>query len=859
MTDWYNLAWNDVVNLMQSNSKRGLLQEEVVLNREKYGVNKIIGIQRKVLIKSMIKQVIQPWTICILINTILYFILHIYFAALVYLFFLLISIWMILIEKYTEQKDLKTLEKFSSGDCTVIRNGVLVTIKNEELVVGDIVVYKKGNIIPADLRIMDCEDLNVKEDAVTGDNNTIEKYSSRLLEYDLSLSEMRNILFKSSVVNHGSGEGIVVAVGMNTEIGKIMERLVAIEEQENVFSKGIQGIINIMASIGLGGAIIIVLNQVLKHKNIFNTYPYVTDLLSTLLPYSIAMSLIAINLITKVKFKGKGIFFKDLSKIQMAASVDVLITEKEGAFTEKSSTVKSVYDTNTVQYVENEFIRNDNMYRIIEIAVLCNDWNGDNDAGESSEVALRRFGQQVSSNETDLDVKYKRILKMPYDKEKRIKTTVNKVDKNYRAYVKGAVDALLEECTHLMKNGIERDITPEDIEEIKAADIEMSNEGLYVIGAAYRNFNYRPSLNENIESNLIFVGLIGINNPIKEEVNMYIKNSRLMSVKPVLCTEDSKITAIATGKRLGLLNVGDVVMSGIEMDYMKEGELERNIEKISIFSRILSAHKIKIVKAYKDINYNVALTANKLTDLPALKIANLSISHGENCSSILKKLSDIYLEKFDFRDLIDSVYDSKSIINCIIYIIEFLSVSSLSQFLFCVLSMILYGRIYLAPIEIIWLNIFNAFVLAMGLFSVRKTLNNNIDEKKFVDKGIWNKRGKNIVSNSIILALLCCIVPNLTSSGSIYVKNMEIFTIFCAAQVIFVVRFKFIKNIIFDCLMGLFILANYLITNTTIGRNFIGLKAMGIFDTIITLAIIFVLIIILTIKYVLFKEEPIMP
>jgi magnesium-transporting ATPase (P-type) len=854
MTDWYNLAWNDVVNLMQSNSKRGLLEEEVLINREKYGVNKIVGIERKTLIKSMLKQLVQPWIICILINTIVYFILHIYFPAVIYMAFLLISICTVLMEKYTEQKDLKTLQKFNAGDCSVIRNGRLVTIKNEDLVVGDIVVYKKENIIPADLRIMDCEDLSVKEDAVTGDDNTIEKYSAKLLEYDLNLSEMRNILFKSSVVKHGSGEGIVVAVGMNTEIGKIMERLVDIEKQDNVFLKGIQQIANIMALIGLAGSIIIILNQLLNHKNIFNLYEYVSVLLSTSLPYAITAILIVINLITKLKFKREGIFFKDISKIQMAASIDVLITEKEGAFTQKNSNVRSVYDTNTVQTSKDKFIINDNMERILETAVLCNDYNGDNNTDNTIEVALRRFSDEVSNN-IDLYERHKRILKMPYDKEKRIQTTVNKVDRNYRAYVKGAVDVLLEECTHIMKNGIEKEITAEDIEEIKAADIDMSNECLYVIGTAYRNFNYRPSVNENIESNLVFAGLIGINNPIKDEMDKYIKNSRLMAVKPVLCTEDSKLTAMATGKKLGLLNVGDVVMSGIEMDYMEEGELERNIEKISMFSRILSAHKIKIVNAYKDINYNIALTANKLTDLPALKIANLSISHGEKCSSTLKKLSDIYLRNFDFKNLIESVYDSKSIINSMIYIFEFLFVSSLSQVMFCIFSVMFYDKVYLSPIEIIWLNIFNTFILSMGIFSVRKTLNNNIDEKKVVNKDIWNRKWKHIVLNSTILALLCCIIPNLSVSSSMYSNGMAIFIIFSVSQIVFMTKFRFIKNIIFDFLMIFYVLANCLIITTRIGQNFIELKFVNLFDAISALVIILVFILISIIKYVFTKKD----
>ncbi len=858
MTDWYNLAWNDVVNLMQSNANRGLIDEEVKLNREKYGSNKIIDIQKKKLMKSMLKQILQPWTVSLLICVVVYSILHMYFAVAVLLVLLLISLGMIVIEKYKDQKDLKTLVKFNSGECTVIRNGNLTTIMNEDVVVGDIVVYNKGSVIPADIRIMDCENLSAIETAVTRDSNIIDKYSARLLEYDLSLSEMRNILFKSSVVHHGEGEGIVVAVGMNTEIGKLMERFLEIEQQENVCYKGISSIVNIIALIGIFASFVVFVSQIRNNINIVHACFSVATLLVASIPFSISLIIYIISFVIQINFKKKGIFIKGISKIQVASSIDVLISEKENVFTKGSVKVSSIYDASTIQHINYEIKKNDNINRIMEIAVLCNDSKLGHGRSDLIEFALLNFGKNNGTNKSELEARQKRILKMPYDKEKRIKTTVNKVDKYYRAYVKGAVDVLIEECTHIMKNGIEKELTEDEIGEIKLADIEMSNESLYVIGLAYRNFKYKPSVNENIESNLIFAGLIGLENPIKEDMDLYIKKARLMGLKPVIYTEDSKLTAMAVGMDIGILNVGQTVISGIEMDYMEQGELERNIQKISIFSRILSSHKMKIVKAYEDINYKVALTGNKLMDLPPLKIADLSISYGENCSNIVKKLSDMHLKNIDFKLIVDLVYESKSIINSLRCIIELLFISSLSQFLFCLLSIIVYNEIPLTFNEILWFNMFNGFIISLSIFSSRGKLTNNLNVKKFVDKSIWNERGKSILFDSIILALICIVATDLRISNLDSRNITEIFAFFSAGQIILMFKIRFMKNWIFDSLLALYIVCNVVLIITKFGGLLIGLKVMDFSGMIITILMIAIYIFILIIKSAFTKQEKLM-
>ena len=229
---------------------------------------------------------------------------------------------------------------------------------------------------------------------------------------------------------------------------------------------------------------------------------------------------------------------------------------------------------------------------MLDIGLLCNDTqlvNGEieNSKDDLTEIALVKFAQQNGIYKRKIEREHRRIFQISFDTDRRIMTSVNKMDKNYRASVKGAVDSILDRCTHIMKNGVELEITEDDINDIRTADISMSNDSLNVVGFAYRNFNYEPSLKENIESNLVFVGLMGFDNKLKDFAEDYVKKSDELSIKPIIITEDSKLTAFAVGRKLGIVSRLQQIISGVEIDNMDEEEFNRIGEKINIFSRML--------------------------------------------------------------------------------------------------------------------------------------------------------------------------------------------------------------------------------------------------------------------------------
>ncbi|MDF2502865.1 cation-transporting P-type ATPase [Clostridium sp.] len=857
MTDWYNLSWNDVVNLFQSNTNRGLDQNKVLINRETFGTNLIEDTEKKLFVKSILKEILRPWIFSLLASAILYFFIGSFISGMIILVIASINLCIIIRENYRDQKKFILLDKVNSGMSTIIRNGNLLNIKNEEIVVGDIVVYKKGSIIPADMRITNCDNLTVTEESVTGDSNIIEKYSAKIVQNDLELAEMRNILFKSSVIKSGNGEGIVVAVGQNTEIGRFVKSLLNTEKSKNSFYKRIYNVLDKLAIVGFLGVIIGFIIKISSGSSNQNIIFTLAAILTTEFPIGLISIIYLINLIIKKNMAKNNIFINNVSKIQDISNTSILFTKKEEIFTQKLMSVKNIYDTKKIQDIEKSFIINDNTKRIMETGILCNDsklTDNNNEKDNLVEEAFVSFGDRYSMNKSTMDRTQKRIFKLPYDREYAIKTTVNKIDRKYRAYVKGTVEVLIDRCTHIMKNGIERELTKDDIEDIKNADINMSNQCLYVLGFAYRNFNYKPRKNENIESNLIFSGLVGFDTPLKEGVNEDIERCRRMSIKPVIFIEDSKLTAGAFGKKIGVINSVDMIISDLEMDYMDNSEVEKTIEKVSVFSRIQPYNKLKIISKYKDSNYNIISIGNNIIDLPSLLKSGLYISFGNNCNRVVKELSDVYVEKIDFSSILNLIEESKHLIYTLREIVKFLLIFSLGEFIACILSVgfNLYIPFYFK--HIFWNYIFNGFLFSLAIFLSRKQGKIYEDRGNIINDNVFKYFKKYILLDSILLGSITFLGLYIAHTNKSSSYETIALSILYFSQIILLIKKETLKNVYFVTILILYFIFNSAALYTSIGQKLMGLKKINAND-IKTIVVLIGVYIVMTILKKIFEEK----
>lgn len=840
MQYWYNITWSEVVKKLDSNEIRGLDLKQVEESREKNGRNIMLVPKGKGLIRLIISEMKNLWFLLLIMDFIIFSYIKEFKASIILLTFIIISIFITVYDKYKEEKNCKTIERFNVVTTTVIRNGEIKTVEAKEIVVGDIVVFDKGSVIPADLRIVESENLRINEFSVTGSTLIVEKYQTKIEDRDISLTEMKNIAFKSSVVVEGEGTGIVIEIGMNSEIGKIIEGLFKYNVDSSTFEQGVYEIVNSWSKIVLAGSVLCLIINKINNVKILSAITEMAYIVLCSIPEAIIVVFFIISLIIKRNFKKDFINIKNMTVIQRLSSINVLCTDKEQAFTVDKIIIKRVYDNIHVKapYVdinmEEEEKENednaDNFNRILQIGLLCSDIKINHETGkligDLVEYSIMEYAMKNDIRKPSLDRKNIRIFQIPYEPERRIKTTVNKIGKKYRANVKGAVDVILNKCTHIMKNGIEREITDEDIREIRNADIEMSNDCLNVMGFAYRNFNYGPSPDENIESNLVFAGLVGFENNIKESAYEALEICKNTLVKPIIITEDSKLTALAVGKKLGVISNEEGVISGIEMDYMKADELERTIHKVTIYSRITSEHKRKIVECFKKSRFKVAVSGSKLLDLSILKISDIFFSIGERCSSTIKKLSDIYLLENDFFKLLKLVEKSRMIIASLKRIIIYYIAFSISEFVLIMLTVIFRNFTPLDMNQILWLNIGNIIISTLAILSDSKYNQDKKYDNSVIDKSFFKKNKGSIMSYGIIMGIGAYLAFIMQIDNKILART-SCFTVIALSQILLLYREGFFKNIYFNMLTLVNILIQGVIIFTPIGKLFLNLESLS--------------------------------
>ncbi|GKU23610.1 cation-transporting P-type ATPase [Clostridium folliculivorans] len=648
MERWYNIPWSKVIDKLESDLNKGLSIDEVNKRRELNGTN-IMPISVEQTSRTiLLKLLFRPWFFIMLATTAIFIFFHFFLQAGVIILLAMATMSIRYYEVIKSRKELNVLNGLDYTSTRVLRNGIRGDIKSEELVVGDIVVLKKNQLVPADIRVIESEELKVNEKNITGEDFISEKYETMIEGAVNSLSEMKNIVFKGSTVVHGDGLGIVVATGATTQLGKNMALLNSSGIRKNTLGIELEQKLNsitIYATL-IAGTSALLINAISGKR--LDIDLLISELYSVQTLGYVVIVILFIYLYKKY-LKQDGIEVINLSVLSDQKKIDIIFLEKIGAISINKMIVKKMYTDEKV-YNEDEGDNNDiNLQRMINIGLLTNNAiynvNDDTGKGDITEIALLRIGASRGIYKGMLMTKQRRIFEIPFDLERRMVTTLNKVEKNYRANLRGALDEVLSRCTHIMKEGVEKEITEEDIENIKNCDYNFSNEGLITMGFAYRSFGYQPTPDENIESNLVFVGTMAFLNPVVDESDDIIKTLKRNNIAPMIITEDNKIAAAKTASDISLINSIDEVISGVELDSLSDEEMISVLSKVKVFSRISYEMKNRIINMFINDGYNVAVVGDNLTDLPSLSAAQLGISYGDKCSSLVKKLSDVYIKE----------------------------------------------------------------------------------------------------------------------------------------------------------------------------------------------------------------------
>ncbi len=791
----YSKSAEIVLNESES-SASGLNDFDAQSRLKKDGKNLIVGKKKKSEFVKFLGQFKDVLIIVLLVSCIVSVVIGIvdnsvneFIDAGIIMLVVLINAIIGYVQEHKSEKAMQALKNLTKPYCKVVRNGKVTKIKSEEVVVGDIVVLEAGDIVPADLRLVETNSLKIEESALTGESEACEKDASLVLDEKTVLNDRKNMAYMGSVVTYGRGKGVVTSCGMQTEIGKIASALNEIKDETTPLTKRIKVTSLWLTGIVLFIALIIFIVGIATGSNIFSSFTMAIAVAVCAIPEGLP-TCVTITLSMGVKkMSEQRAIVKTLPAVETLGSTEVICTDKTGTLTLNKMTVKkgfffddSLKDFNNLNFsVQNvnastvklqkkeekavKLLENNKTLRLFLTGfVLCNDvqikLDKDNLTciGDPTEVALVHCGYRFGANKELLEGMFSRVGEIPFESERKMMSTVNMVDGEKYIFTKGALDSVIERCKYVLKNGKKVKMTESVKAEIEKQNSLMASSALRVLALAYKKCDekIKKYTSENSENDLIFIGLIGMIDPPRAEVADSIKTCKEAGISVVMITGDNKDTAFAIGKELGICQDRKEVISGAELDKFSEEDWKNKIINYHIFARVSPEHKVKIVKAIKDNDKIVAMIGDGVNDAPAIKVVDIGVGMGITGTDVTKEAADIILTDDNFSTVVGAVKEGRKIYQNILKIIEFLLGTCFAElFAITLITCIFRDHTFFSPVLLLWINfVSDTFVgLALGF---EKAEDNIMKEKPVRSSGnlFKGKVGFNIFCSAIFVSIV---------------------------------------------------------------------------------------------------------
>ena len=555
--------------------------------------------------------------------------------------------------------------------------------------------------------------------------------TQEITDKETSLGDRKNMTFSSSMVTYGRGKGIVTAIGMNTEVGKIAGMLNEVEEKETPLQKRLNELGKTLGIVCLAICAVIFFIGLAEGKEIVDMFMTAVSLAVAAIPEGLAAVSTIVLAIGMQRMVKKNAIVKKLPAVETLGGATVICSDKTGTLTQNKMTVKKLFYNSKLYDLENAE-QNDLLKKIIYANMLCNDTKiGENDelTGDPTETALTEMGFKLNYGKEILTQNL-RVKEVPFDSERKLMTTVNRVGDKYIVYTKGGVDELLARCNAYEKaDGIKNDLENYK-NEIYKNNEEMAKSALRVLSCAYKVLDKEPTDEEmkNIENGLIFLGMCGMIDPPRPEVKLAVEKCKSAGIKTVMITGDHKITAIAIAKELGILENDDEALTGQELEKISDEELTKNIRKYSVYARVSPEHKVRIVKAWQNNGEIVAMTGDGVNDAPALKTSDIGCAMGKVGTDVAKEAADVILTDDNFASIVTAVEEGRRIYDNILKVIQFLLSSNIGEIVVLLLAILLaptLGNWFgisdinaitpLLAIHILWINLVTDSLPALAL------------------------------------------------------------------------------------------------------------------------------------------------
>lgn len=737
--NWFNKEIKEVEKELETNLEEGLNIEEVKVRQEKYGLNQLKAAKKKTLAQRFLDQFKDFSIIVLIIAAIVSGAVGIAEGegitdTIIILIVVIVNAIIGVTQEAKAEKSLEALQKLTDHASKVIRNGEITVVPAKELVPGDIVVLDTGDYIPADLRVIEAANLKSQEASLTGESVPVEKVVEKINEEEIGIGDRVNMLFSSSLVTYGRGKGIVVETGMTTEVGKIAGMINSTEKQETPLQQKLNKLGKTLGIVALAICAFIFVVGLIQGKEPIHMFMTAVSLAVAAIPEGLVAVSTIVLAIGVQKMVKKNAIVKRLPAVETLGSATVICSDKTGTLTQNKMTVQKIFINSETKDLENinEQDINEDLNKLVYANMLCNDTKISNDGtltGDPTETALVDMAFKLDFDPSIYD-RAPRLDEVPFDSDRKLMTTVNEVNGKYIIYTKGGVDELLKRCNSYLINGeIKQDLENYAIT-IRKHNENMAKEALRVLACSYKEMDHKPTEEEmkNIESNLIFVGMVGMIDPPREEAKKAVEKCKTAGIKTVMITGDHKITATAIAKKLGILENEEEAITGLELEKMSQEDLEKNVRKYSVYARVSPEHKVRIVKAWQKNGEIVAMTGDGVNDSPALKTSDIGCAMGVVGTDVAKEAADVILTDDNFATIVSAVEEGRRIYDNILKVIQFLLSSNVGEIIVLFLATLLspiFAKWFgitdithleiLLPIHILWINLVTDSLPALAL------------------------------------------------------------------------------------------------------------------------------------------------
>ena len=748
-----------VLNALGASQTDGLSTAEAEKRLAENGKNKLAEGKKKSLVRRFLEQLADPMIIILIVAAAISGVLAIIEQefptdVIIILAVVLINAVLGVFQESKAEKAIEALQQMSAATSKVVRDGKIISVHSEDLVVGDIVLLEAGDAVPADGRILESASMKIEEAALTGESVPVDKIADAIGAKDgkeVPLGDRKNMVYMGSTVVYGRGVVVVTQTGMDTEMGKIAGALADAQEGKTPLQLKLAQLSKILTWLVLGISVIVFGVQLLRSIGAINfelvldSFMIAVSLAVAAIPEGLAAVVTVVLSIGVTNMSKRNAIIRKLTAVETLGCAQIICSDKTGTLTQNKMTVVDFFG-------EDE-------KRIACGMSLCSDAELSQDGevtGEPTEAALVVWANKVECPKYEWKTKMPRVGELPFDSSRKMMTTLHQTESGVVQYTKGAPDVVVDRCTHYLKDGQVVKMTEEYRAEILAANKGMADKALRVLACAERTWDKLPENvnSDELEVELCFIGLCGMIDPVRPEVKDAILRCREAGIRPIMITGDHIDTAVAIAKELGILEGGIRAISGSELNEMSDEEFEQAFKNIGVYARVQPEHKTRIVTAWKKAGYVTAMTGDGVNDAPSIKSADIGVGMGITGTDVTKNVADMVLADDNFATIVGAVEEGRRIYDNIRKSIQFLLASNMSEVISIFVATLI-GFTILKPVHLLWINLVTDCFPALALGMERSEADVMKRKPRSSKAGIFSDgMGVDVIYQGVLVSIL---------------------------------------------------------------------------------------------------------